>query len=699
MGAEAGVRGPGASSSRSFGCAPPSATPSLAPAADAAKCAADLGVVILGYLGAGALLAGLVLAGFSALLSFWAGVRESPVFIQVARRAFYAAAGMTVLASVLLEAALLTHDFSLAYVAEHTDLATPMALVAAGFYGGQEGSLLYWTLILGVLGSASLLASARLGERLAAYAAGILAAILSFFLFVLAVVASPFELLSATPPDGLGLNPILRDGGMLIHPPVVLAGFASFAIPFAFAGAALMAGRVDASWITHTRRFALLAWSLQTAGLLLGMWWAYHVLGWGGYWGWDPVENVALMPWLATTAYLHSAQVQERRGRLRAWNFGLVILAFLLVVFGTFIVRSGVVPSVHTFAVSAIGPWFLAFLFACIVFSIALLALRSGGLRSTAEPAATVSREGAFALQNLLLIGVVAVVLWGTVLPLVSGMVGQERVVNASYYERAFSPLFAAILALMAAGPLIPWRHAGAPFWRSLTWPAAASALVLAILLAAGVRGLPALIGVPLAAAVVSTVVYEYARAIGRWRNAGGGWPRAMALLARRRRRYGAYLAHLGIAVVVVGLAASHFWQQERDITLRPGQQATVAGYTLRYTGTESRELSDHTELVAAMSLGGQTLEPARATYAGLGGQSLTHVAISSSPVADVYVVLAGTNSDGSASFRIFVNPLVSWIWAGGAIIVVGVVLGNAGRRRDVPEPVSVSLPSPVGAS
>src|SRR5467141_322830 len=456
--------------------------------------------MILGYLGAGALLAALVMGGFSALLSFWSGIRQSETFIQVGRRAFYAAAAMTFLSAVVLEVALLTHDFSLAYVVEHTDLSTPTALVAAAFYGGQEGSLLYWTVILGVLGSASLLASASLGGRVAAYAAGILASILTFFLFVLAVVASPFDVLSATPPDGLGLNPILRDGGMLIHPPVVLAGFASFAIPCSFACAALLARRVDAAWITHTRRFALLAWSLQTAGLLLGMWWAYHVLGWGGYWGWDPVENVALMPWLATTAYLHSSQVQERRGRLRLWNFGLVITAFLLVVFGTFIVRSGVVPSVHTFAISAIGPWFFAFLGICLVFAGALLALRAGGLRSAGQPIAPVSREGAFALQNLLLIGVVAVVLWGTVLPLVSGMLGQQRVVGVSYYERAAGPLFLVLLAVMAAGPLLPWRHAGSPLLHALRWPAGAAALVLALLLIAGVRAVPALLASPLAA-------------------------------------------------------------------------------------------------------------------------------------------------------------------------------------------------------
>src|SRR6266566_9369187 len=489
MGAEAGVRGPGASSSRSFGCAPPSATPSLAPAADAAKCAADLGVVILGYLGAGALLAGLVLAGFSALLSFWAGVRESPVFIQVARRAFYAAAGMTVLASVLLEAALLTHDFSLAYVAEHTDLATPMALVAAGFYGGQEGSLLYWTLILGVLGSASLLASARLGERLAAYAAGILAAILSFFLFVLAVVASPFELLSATPPDGLGLNPILRDGGMLIHPPVVLAGFAAFAIPFSFAAAALLAGRFDAVWIAHTRRFALVAWGLQSTGLLLGMWWAYHVLGWGGYWGWDPVENVALMPWLATTALIHSVQMQERRGMLKAWNLLLIMVAFFLSIFGTFVVRSGILASVHAFALSAIGPYFLTFLALVIGGSLGLFFWRLPHLRSDNQLDSLLSREASFLINNLLFLGIVFAIFWGTIYPLVAEAVASAKVsVGPPYFKQVAGPLLGGVVLLMGIGRLLPWRRAAREqLLNNFLIPVSGTAIGLVILIVGGV--------------------------------------------------------------------------------------------------------------------------------------------------------------------------------------------------------------------
>src|SRR5207248_10028266 len=296
------------------------------------------------------------------------------------------------------------------------------------------------------------------------------------------------------------------------------------------------------------------------------------------------------------------------------------------------------------------GPWFLGFLGGCLLFSVVLLALRSGNQGAAAErETPVVSREGAFVLQNLLLIGAVAVVFWGTVLPLVSGMVGGERVVGAPYYERAAGPLFAGLLALLAVGPLLPWRRLRRATYRALLWPAAGLAFALVVLVVAGVRAVPALIVFPLAAGVAATVLAEFVRTAIRK-------PRA---ILRKRRHYGAYLAHLGLAVVVIGIAASHFGQQERDVTLQPGQQATVAGYTLTYTGLQQRQLADHADFVAAMRFGDQTLEPSRATYAGLGGQALTHVAISTTPFADVYVVLADTGANGSATFRIFVNPLV----------------------------------------
>src|SRR5919201_3053244 len=429
--------------------------------------------MLLAELGAGGLLAALALSGFAAIVSAWAGLHSLPLLARVGRRAFVASALAVFGAAACLETAFLTHDWVIAYVAEHADSMTPWPLLAAGFYSGQEGSLLYWTLVLTGVGSLALLGQGS--DRLAAYATAVLAGLSAFFLTVLVFVSSPFTLLGFIPANGAGLNPLLRDGGMLVHPPFLLAGFASFGIPFAFAVAALLAGRADAGWIASTRHLALLAWGLQGEGLTLGMWWAYHVLGWGGYWGWDPVENVALLPWLASTAYIHSAQVQERRSAFRAWNFGLVILSFLLAVFGTFVVRSGVVESVHTFAVSSIGPWFLGFLCVAVVFSGALLALRSDLLRSDRPIPAVVSREGGFLIQNLLLVAIAVAVFWGTILPLVSGLfTGQERVVGAGFYQRVTGPLLLALLFLLAAGPLLPWSRAGRPWLRALRLPALA---------------------------------------------------------------------------------------------------------------------------------------------------------------------------------------------------------------------------------
>jgi cytochrome c-type biogenesis protein CcmF len=649
----------------------------------------------LADLGSAFLLASLALVAFSAGTSVVAGRRGDPLLAAVGRRAFYAGAAGLLAASVTLLVALLSRDFTLDYVFEHTDRSLSTALTAAAFYGGQEGSLLYWALLLALMGSVSLAASAATSVRLTAYAGAVLAGIVGFLLVVMVFVASPFALLPVTPTDGLGLNPVLRDGGMLIHPPFLLAGYSAFAVPFAFAIAALFAGRTDQAWVAHTRRYALVAWGLQSVGLTLGMWWAYHVLGWGGYWGWDPVENAALMPWLATTAYIHSAQVQERRGTLRAWNFGLVIAAFLLTILGTFLVRSGILPSVHSFAVSPLGPWFFGFLVACVAVSGAALARRSGQLRSSERVEAAASREGAFLAQNVLLVALTGAILWGTLLPLISGMTGRELVVGAPYYERAAGPIMLAVLALLAVGPLLPWRRVSGGWLRLLRWQLAAAALVLAALLALGVRQPVALLGLPLVAAGLATCAAEYGRGAAFAGRLARPWPLAAArVMARNRRRYGAYLAHAGMLLVAAGLIGSHVWQQTRSVTLAPGQSVTVGAHTLTYDGMEARTAGDHGELDARLTSGDATLEPARLTYASLGGQAVTRVAIESTPLDDLYVVLAGADGRG-ATVTVYVNPLVTWIWVGGALLIAGVLLGNLVR----PEPELERAPSGLGAA
>jgi cytochrome c-type biogenesis protein CcmF len=664
--------------------------------------------MLLAELGAGLLLAALALAFFSTAVALYSGWREDLLLAQVARRAYYAMGAAILGASLVLLAALLSHDFTIAYVTEHTDRSLQRPLLAAAFYGGQEGSLLYWALLLSAIGGAGLATAPALGARVSAYANGLLAGITCFFLILLAFVSPPFDTLAITPADGLGLNPVLRDGGMLIHPPFLLAGYSSFAVPFAFAMGSLLSGPQKASgesssapsWTSHTHRFALVSWALQTVGLTLGMWWAYHVLGWGGYWGWDPVEDVALMPWLVTTAYLHTALVQERRAaQLRAWGYGLVVAAFLLSMFGTFIVRSGILPSVHTFAVSPLGPWFLAFFAVSLVGSGAVLAWRSAGPRAAESAVAPASREGAFVLQNALLVVLTAAVLWGVMLPLVSGMSGRQLVVGPSYYQHVAGPLLVLLLALLAVGPLLPWRRAGTAWVRNLRWPVAAALATLAVLLAGGARDAGSLVALPLIAGGVATCLLEYVRG-GRFaRRLAGPWPEAAARLAiRNRRRYGAYLAHVGILLAAAGIAGSQFWQQERDVALQPGQSVTVGAHTLTYLGVSSEREGDHVALRARLLMGGVTLRPARLVYPGSGGQAVSQVAIQSSPLDDVYVVVAGPPSGDDVAFHVFVNPMVTWIWAGAALLLLGVLLGHLGRADLDPSPMPAARPLPAGA-
>ncbi|MGH7912102.1 MAG: heme lyase CcmF/NrfE family subunit [Candidatus Dormibacteraceae bacterium] len=650
--------------------------------------------LMLADLGAAFQLAGLVLAAFAAGLGLSTLRGGGAARARTARRALYAATVMVGGASAVLVVLFLTDDFSVAYVYANSSRGLDVWLKVADFWGGESGSLLYWSLAIFIFGSIAVAVAARRIPELATLAGALVAAIAGFYLFTLVFVSSPFATLGVTPQNGLGLNPLLRDVGMDIHPPFELAGYGSFAIPFAFAMASLLARRYDAAWIDATRRVALISWTLLSTGLLLGMWWSYHVLGWGGYYSWDPVENVALIPWLVITAYLHSIQVQQRRGRLRAWNFGLVIAAFLLAVFGDFVVRSGIIPSVHAFAISGTAPLTLGFLAVCLLFSGTLLARSASGLRATQPMSGALSREGTFLLQNIIIVLLVAAVLWGVLLPLLTGALrGSQMVVSSPYYDETSAPLMALLLLLLAVGPLVPWRRVvrgssqlSLGSWSCrLVWPAAGWMLTLAVLLLAGARSLGPLVALPLVAAGLATCLSEYVRGgrqVARQVRSGAGLGRSiLRVAAANRSRYGAYLAHAGILVVAIGIVGSQFWQQELQVQVHPGQTVALAGYRLTYEGSYTVVEGDHRATIARLRQPDGTLvEPQRLVYPALGGSQLPRADIQSSATEDLYVVLDGVTGGGGAALSIFVNPLVAWIWVGGVILIVGVVLNNLGR-------------------
>src|SRR6266852_3158793 len=379
-----------------------------------------------------------------------------PVLVTSAKHGVLAVAGLLLLASAALIVSFLTHDFGVRYVAEQSNLTMPWYFTAAAFYGGQEGSLLYWALMLSLFSAVFVFTSKRAPAALVPYVIATLMAIEVFFVLMLATVSNPFTRSPIAPPDGNGLNPLLMDPGMLIHPPMLLMGYMSFSLPFAFAVAAMITGKLDHDWLRSIRRWTLASWSIQSAGLLLGAWWAYHVLGWGGYWGWDPVENAALFPWLTATAFLHSTLAQERRGMLKVWNLGLVIASFALSIFGTFEVRSGIISSVHSFAYSAVGPYFLTFLAIIVLFSIVLFIFRMPRLRPEQEFDSVISREGAFLLNNFLLVGVAFATLWGTLFPLVSAAVRhQTMTVGPPFYDAVNGPILLVLIIASAIRPVL----------------------------------------------------------------------------------------------------------------------------------------------------------------------------------------------------------------------------------------------------
>src|SRR5215216_6413365 len=509
-------------------------------------------------------------------------------YVASGRRSVYALAGVLAVAMAILQAAFVRSDFSFELVATHSSATTPLFYRLTAVWSSQEGSLLLWVLLLALWSSAILFVSRNKLRAVAPYATAVLLGFGAFFCALLVFLESPFDTLAAPPAEGVGLNPLLRHPSMMIHPPMLYSGYTLFAVPFAFAVGALITRRLDAEWIRVTRPFMLAAWFFLGCGILLGARWSYSELGWGGYWAWDPVENAALMPWLIGTAFLHSVMIQEKRGMLKVWNASLVLTTGILSILGTFLVRSGILNSIHAFGASTLGIPFLVLIGVLIAGSIALVVTRAGDLRSENRLDSLLCREAVFLLNNLVLVGLCFVIFWGTFFPLISEAVtGNEASVGPPWFDRYIVPLALALVLLSGIGPLIAWRRAtAANLRRNLLRPLAFGVLAVVLLVAAGVTGSAgALAMFGLSAFVLAASGQELYRGVrARRAMSGDSVPRAVVSLVRRnRRRYGGYLVHVGVAVLFAGVAASSAFQDARDVQLAVGQTARVGGYELTY--------------------------------------------------------------------------------------------------------------------
>jgi cytochrome c-type biogenesis protein CcmF len=625
-----------------------------------------------------------------------------------AQNALIAAFFSTLVASAVLLAALLRHDFSFTYVARTTSEALPTAYTISAFWGGQEGSLLLWLLILTGFGAAAVRLNRGWARDLLVWVVPVFAAVAVFFSFLGVAVASPFETQPA-PPDGAGMTPSLQNPYMLAHPPLLYLGYVGLTVPFAFCLGALLAGRPDERWLVATRRWTLFAWAALGVGQLLGAHWAYVEVGWGGYYAWDPVENAALMPWLAATAFLHSVMIQEKRGMLRVWNVLLVVLAFSLALFGTFLTRSGVVNSIHSFTQSSIGAWFLAFIGLTIGVSLAIVFRRLPQLRSPTKLESPISREAAFLYNNLLLLALCLSILWGVVYPLLSEAVrGEAVVLGRSYYDFFLRIFGLPLLLLMGIGPLVAWRRASlASLLTTFRWPTlVALATGAALLLLGAGSSVPGLIAYTFSAFVAATIVMEFARGT-RARKALGAasWPGAFSsLLGRNRRRYGGYVVHASIVLLAVGIAGSSAFDNVAEAKLRRGDSMEIGKYNLTYQALDERQVENATQIRATLAvtrgdrdLG--TIEAGKNAYT-VEQQVSNEVGIRSDKLTgeDLFVIAEQIDPDGTVYFRVFVKPLVNLIWLAGLVFVVGSLIAlwpdAREQRRLVERTREIGLPA-----
>src|ERR671912_449234 len=498
----------------------------------------------------------LLLGVWAAAVSFSGRWQDRPQLADSVTGAVYLVCGCLLVASVSLWKGLATHDFNIEYVWAYTSRNLPQSYIFSAFWAGQKGSLLFWAVVLSIFASAAQLLTPRRFNQSMPYVAGVTSAVITFFVSVMIFAADPFERLDFTPADGRGLNPQLQNVGMVIHPPMLYLGYISITIPFAFAVAALLSRRLDVGWIHAIRKWTLVSWLFLSIGITLGMWWAYVELGWGGYWGWDPVENASFLAWLTMTAFLHSVMIQEKRGMLKRWNFGLIIGTFLLSIFGTFITRSGVIASVHSFTQSNVGYFFLAFLVVACILAFTLLYTRWSLLEADVQLESVLSREAAFLFNNLLFVGIAFSVLWGTLFPILSELVkGSKITVGPPFFNRVNVPLGLLLLGLTGIGPLIAWRKAStANLRRQFIAPVASGVVTFLVLLTLGLRDFYAVVALAFAGFVIGTIAQEFYRGVrARRRMHGESIPMAFSrLIARNRRRYGGYIVHAGIVIYFV---------------------------------------------------------------------------------------------------------------------------------------------------
>ena len=610
-------------------------------------------------------------------------IRGSTVLLESSRSALYLTVLALLVATLSLVASFVNRDFEVAYVAQHSDLAMPHRFTWVAFYAGNEGSLLYIAFALSVMSAIAVwLAPAKVRDTLP-YTIGVLMVVLCFFLAVMGFMANPFDKLPFIPPDGQGINPLLTHLGMFFHPPALMAGLIAISIPFAFALGSHLGGKTGDEWVDPGRAWGLISWVLLASGLLLGSWWAYTILGWGGFWFWDPVENAAFMPWLVLTAFVHSIMVQKRRGMFRMWNVVLINVAFGLALYGMFMNRGGSVPSVHSFGESTLGWIFLIFLAVGVVVPMLVFFWRYPLMKSAQNLDSMLSREAAFLVNNLLLLAVAFVTLWGTVYPLVSrATTGEEISVARPFYDQVNGPLMLGLIFLMGIGPLLPWRRATpASVRRALLAPGLTGLSVAAVLAALGMREPFALIGFGLGAVVASGIFLEWRRgAVSRRRSSGENYLLAfLRLMSANRPRYGGYVVHLAVVMVALGVVGATFFDTQRDVVLAPGERVAVEDYELKYLNTTATDKSNRTEFVSAVEVyrGGELLETLNATrsfYPSF-NMAATRAAIRSTPVEDLYVVPSENLPNGSVGLRILVNPLIWWMWVAGPVLVLGTII------------------------